>query len=214
LLDVMAIVLGYLMLNLTFAVMVFIYGLISKAYSHPSVRLKKHAFLSLAVTGLFQGLFTFMMCYIGINNFDFGQSLKIHVLMPGFLTTLMLWANYPMTQIYQHDEDRSRGDITASIRFGIIGTFYFTASVFGLAVIGFLFYFRMYTQEKHALIFLAAVLPVLAYFFYWFVQVMKNRQKADYEHTMLLNYFSATCLNLFFLYLFLDITQLTQYLNG
>src|SRR6187431_1320558 len=59
--DVIALVLGYVKINLTFTIMLLVYGLISKAYSHPSVRLKKYPVVSWVVVGLFQGLFTFMM---------------------------------------------------------------------------------------------------------------------------------------------------------
>ncbi len=50
------------------------------------------------------------------------------IIVPGILCTLVLWANYPMTQIYQHDEDFKRGDITLSYRLGIKGTFVFTGN--------------------------------------------------------------------------------------
>lgn len=208
--DLMAIVLGYMMINLTFTIMLITYGLISKAYSHPSIRLKKYAFTSLAITGLFQGFFTFIMCYIGINDYKIENSLSPHILLPAFLTSLMLWANYPMTQIYQHEEDTSRGDISASIKFGIKGTFYFAATVFGLAVAGFLLYFKLYLDEKYAWIFLVTSIPILVYFFYWFIIVLKNKTNADYEHTMWLNYISGLCLNVFFIYLFFSVTQLNQ----
>ena len=69
--DAVAIVLGYIMINLPFAIMLLVYGLISKAYSHPSVRLKKYPITGWLVVSLFQGLFTFVMCYIGVNKYDF-----------------------------------------------------------------------------------------------------------------------------------------------
>jgi 1,4-dihydroxy-2-naphthoate octaprenyltransferase len=208
--DVIAIVLGYLTISLTFAVMLLIYGLVSKAYSHPSIRLKKHALISLLITGLFQGFFTLIMCYVGVNDFSIENSFRGPILIPAILSTLMLWANYPMTQIYQHAEDTRRGDITLSIRLGIHGTFYFAASVFGLAVTGFLFYFNIFFSEKIAWTFLLAIIPILLYFFYWFILVLKKRSSADYKHTMWLNYISGTCLNAFFIYLFLKSTQLLQ----
>lgn len=212
LLDLLAIVLSYFYLNLAFALMVLIYGLVSKAYSHPSIRLKKYAVTSLLITGLFQGLFTLVMCYIGINNFPVEQALSSAVLIPGVLTTLMLWANYPMTQVYQHEEDQRRGDITLSIRLGIKGTFAFTASVFGAAVICFLLYFRYSFSGQIAWTFMIAIVPVLIYFFYWFIRVLRNRQKADYDHTMWLNVISGICLNGFFIYLFLTKSQVLQVL--
>src|SRR3569623_1449054 len=61
--DVVAIVLGYIKIGLLFAGMLLIYGLVSKAYSHPAIRLKKYAITGWIITGLFQGFFTFSMCY-------------------------------------------------------------------------------------------------------------------------------------------------------
>ncbi|MBT1704219.1 UbiA family prenyltransferase [Chryseosolibacter indicus] len=212
LLDALAIILGYLKLNLTFAVMLLIYGLVSKAYSHPSIRLKKYAFTSLVITGIFQGLFTFLMCYVGVNDFPISIALRPNVIIPGILTSLMLWANYPLTQVYQHEEDSKRGDTTISLKLGVKGTFYFSIIVFGVALSCFLLYLNLYFSSKYAMIFLMAVLPVLLYFFYWLMLVLRNKNNADYGRTMALNYISATCLNLFFLYLFFNTTQVHQFL--
>jgi 4-hydroxybenzoate polyprenyltransferase len=213
LLDVLAIVLGYLKINLTFAVMLLIYGLVSKAYSHPSIRLKKYGLLSLVITGIFQGAFTFIMCYIGLNDFPIENALRLQILIPATLTTLMLWANYPMTQVYQHEEDAKRGDKTISIILGINGTFMFAAITFGLALTGFLFYFYLYHGQKFAWYFLLAVLPILLYFFYWFIMVLKSKREADYAHTMWLNFISATSLSTFFIYFFLERSQVLQTLS-
>ena len=202
--DVAAIVLSYIKINTTFAVMVLIYGLVSKAYSHPAIRLKKYAWTSWMITGLFQGLFTFVMCYIGVNDFHPDTAWKKEVWVPGLLTSAMLLANYPLTQVYQHEEDLKRGDLTLSARLGIAGTFYFAASMFTIAVGGFLFYFKFALGEKYAWSFLLALLPILAYFFYWFLLILKSRKNADYSHTMRLNLISGICLNTYFVYLFLD----------
>lgn len=209
-LDLMAIVLAYIKINTTFAIMILTYGLISKAYSHPSIRLKKYAWPSWIIIGLFQGLFTFVMCYIGINDFNLATAWKQEVIAAGLLTSAMLWANYPITQIYQHQEDAKRGDLTLSARLGITGTFYFCASMFTLAGGGFLLYFRFYADAFYAWLFLLAILPVLIYFFYWYLLVLKSRKHADYKHTMRLTLISGICLNAFFLYLFLDRSQIMQ----
>lgn len=201
--DTVAIILGYFEINLTFALMLLIYGLVSKAYSHPGIRLKKFPITGWLVAGLFQGLFTFVMCYIGINKFSLENIWKSSVLIPGILCSVMLWANYPMTQIYQHEEDGKRGDETFSRMLGIRGTFYFVAAVFGIATLGFVLYFNTFFSTKYSLIFVTALFPVVLYFFYWFSKAYKDETKADYKHTMWLNFISATCLNIFFIYLFL-----------
>jgi hypothetical protein len=207
-LDFLAIVLSYIKINTTFAVMVLVYGLVSKAYSHPAIRLKKYAWTSWIITGLFQGLFTFVMCYAGVNDLSLDKALRTEVVIPGLLTSAMLWANYPLTQVYQHEEDTKRGDFTLSSRLGILGTFYFAASMFTLAVGGLLFYFKFVFDGKYAWAFLLALLPLLVYFFYWFFLILKDRENADYEHTMRLNLISGTCLNIYFIYLFLDTSRL------
>jgi 1,4-dihydroxy-2-naphthoate octaprenyltransferase len=55
-----------------------------------------------------------------------------------------------------------------------------------------------------------AILPVLAYFVYWFFLILKDRKNADYTRTMRLSFISATCLNVFFIYLFLGSSQVMQ----
>lgn len=210
--DLLAIVLGFIYINTTFAVMLTIYGLVSKAYSHPAVRIKKYAVTSWLIAGLFQGLFTFVMCYVGLNDFPLETVLQPRVLMAGGLTTLMLWANYPLTQVYQHEEDSKRGDRTLSISLGIEGTFLFTAGVFTLAVPAFFLYLLKYFQPTHAYLFPLTMAPVLIYFIYWYVLVRRDNTRANYERTMLLNLIASTCLNGYFVYLFLDSSQVLQVL--
>jgi len=208
--DGIALVLGYWLINAPFAFMLLVYGLVSKAYSHPAIRIKKYAISAWLITGLFQGLFTFAMCYIGINKFPLHTLLKPAVLIPGALCSLMLWANYPMTQIYQHEEDSKRGDNTFSLMLGIRGTFYFVGGVFALVAIGFFVYFTIFFAQRYAWAFLIALAPVAAFFTVWFARVLKDETKADYTHTMWLNLISATGLNAFFLYVFIENSQILQ----
>jgi len=208
--DVIAITLGFLKIGWLFATMLFIYGLVSKAYSHPSIRLKKYAVTGWIVTGLFQGLFTFAMCYVGLNQFSLDSVLKPQVILAGILCSVMLWANYPMTQVYQHDEDLKRGDNTFSLMLGIRGTFYFVGGIFGLVTIGFIFYFNTYFDSSYALAFVLALVPVVFYFLFWLAKVYTDETKASYGYTMGLNFISATCLNSFFIYLFLKSSHLLQ----
>lgn len=200
--DAIAIILSFITINALFAVMIFIYGLVSKAYSHPGIRLKKYAVGGWLVAGLFQGFFTFVMCYGGINNVDIGNTLQSKVLFPASLASVMLWGNYPMTQVYQHEEDTLHGDHTMSLMLGIRGTFIFVQAVFILAAIGFVSYFRSFYSIDYGYAFLIALSPVVLFFMYWFYQVWRDESKANFSYTMWLNFISATCLNAFFIYFF------------
>lgn len=208
--DAIALLLGYFIISPLFAVMLFMYGLVSKAYSHPMIRLKKYPIIGWIVAGVFQGAFTFKMCYVGLNDYSLGMCFKPPVLIPALLTSVMLWANYPMTQVYQHEEDLKRGDNTLSTKLGVLGTFYFTAIVFMIATIQFTLYFIEFHTVKYAIGFFIALTPVLLYFFFWFYKVRKNEAAANYRYAMGLNFISATCLNGFFIYLFLDSSQVLQ----
>lgn len=206
--DVIAIVLAVIKINVTFAVMLLIYGLVSKAYSHPSIRLKKYPIVGWLTVSVFQGLFAFMMCYVGINRYGVENIFRESVVVPGLLSSLMLLGTYPMTQVYQHREDQSRGDITFSLWLGVKKTFLFVGLVFAIASVLYAWYFNVNFSMHYAWLFLLALGPVVVYFMIWFVQVLKDESNADHRRTMLLNFLSATCLNGFFIYLFLHSTQI------
>lgn len=206
--DAVAIALAYWKVTWEFAAMLLIYGLVSKAYSHPSIRLKKYPYVSWFVAGLFQGAFTFVMCYMGVNKYDLLQAMKPEVLIPALLTSAMLWGNYPMTQVYQHEEDAKRGDITLSLKLGVKGTFWFVLKVFGAAIVGFVLYLTYAFGQEYVTVFLLSLLPIAIFFLVWFQRVTRDPGRANYANAMLLNFISATSLNTFFIYLFLQTSHI------
>ena len=208
LLDVIALVLAYIFVNEKFMIMLVVYMAFSRAYSHTSIRLKKYAFLSWFLAGFFQGAFVWGAIYLGLNDFSFGSLLRPHVWQPALLSSVMLLGSYPMTQIYQHEEDRRRGDITLSALLGIRGTFYFTAIFFTVASVLFFIYYQSKYGAGYEYIFIMAMIPVVGYFIWWLMSVLKSPLKANYQNTMHLNFISATCLGGFFLYVFLHSTNI------
>jgi 1,4-dihydroxy-2-naphthoate octaprenyltransferase len=208
--DFVAIILGFIKVSALFAAMLFIYGIISKAYSHPSIRLKKYPIGGWLTVGIFQGFFTFLMCYAGINGFEFESLINARVLIPAFLSTLLLLGTYPMTQIYQHKEDAKRGDRTLSLILGIRGTFLFVLIIFTVATACYLWYFYSYYEMRYAFQFLIWLSPVVIFFMLWFALVLKNPLKANFVYTMWLNFLSALCMNGFFIWFFLENTHLLQ----
>lgn len=206
--DTLAFVLAALLVNWQFTVMVIIYSMVSRAYSHPSVRLKKYAWGSWLVAGFFQGAWVVGAVFLGLNDFGFEHLLKPHVVYPALLASALLWGSYPMTQVYQHEEDAKRGDHTLSLRLGIKGTFLFTGLCFAVASVLFYLYFAAYAQPRYGVTFLLAMSPVVIYFGWWFLKVLKDESAANFTNTMRLNFLSATCLGGFFLYYFLNSTNI------
>ncbi|WP_424962337.1 UbiA family prenyltransferase [Ekhidna sp.] len=199
-LDTVGLIIGWF-ISLEFFVMILVYGLISKAYSHPFIRLKKLPITGWLAAGIFQGYFTFLLSYIAINDLSIMDSLKWQIQFPGALSTLLLLGSYPMTQIYQHEEDAKRGDITISQKLGILGTFHFTSISFLISSGGFFYFFSEVFSINDGLIFLTAMGPVLLYFSLWYLRVRKDRNAANFESTMRLNFISSLMLNGFFIYL-------------
>ena len=164
------------------------------------------------VTGFFQGFFTFQTCYLALNNYNLDSALEPQAWVPASLASLMLWANYPMTQVYQHEEDARHGDRTLSLMLGIRGTFYFAAAIFGLTAVGFVLYFIRFYQPRQAFAFLIALSPVILFFGWWFKKILIDPSKADFKNTMWLNFISASCLVVFFVWLLFDTHNIGQYL--
>jgi 1,4-dihydroxy-2-naphthoate octaprenyltransferase len=210
-LDMAAIVLAVIFVNKEFAILILIYGLISKAYSHPSIRLKKYPIAGWIIVVVFQGFFTFLMCYQGINAFPFENLFSEKVLTAASLTSLLLCGSYPLTQVYQHDEDKRHGDTTLSMLLGVPRTFHFATFFFVIAGAGFVYFFNRYFQMRWAIMFLIALAPVLLFFFYWLLRVQKDERNASFSFVMWQNFISATCLNAFFIYFFLETSHILQF---
>jgi 1,4-dihydroxy-2-naphthoate octaprenyltransferase len=133
------------------------------------------------------------------------------VLVPALLTSIMLWGNYPMTQVYQHAEDTKHGDRTISLMLGIRGTFIFVQILFAVATVCFVLYFNQFHSMRLAFVFLGALAPVVVFFMYWFYLVWNDANQANFTYTMWLNFISSCSLNGFFTYLWLTITHIGQY---
>lgn len=197
--DALAIGAG-LLISWQFSLMLFIYGLVSKAYSHPGIRLKKLPVTSWLVIGIFQGFFTYLMSYIALNGVDLVELGRDHYL-PAALSTIMLLGSYPMTQVYQHEEDKARGDITLSLRLGVLGTFHFTALVFTSSAALFIWYFITYLDIYVVVVYLSFMVPILLFFGTWYLRTRKDPSNADFRNTMVLNMISSTSLSAFFIVL-------------
>jgi 1,4-dihydroxy-2-naphthoate octaprenyltransferase len=196
--DAIAVIAG-LFIGWFFALMMLIYGLVSKAYSHPAVRLKKYPVISLVTAAVFQGAFTYLMVYQAIHGSEVRELVNPKVLFPAALSSAMLFGFYPLTQVYQHEEDGRRGDVTFSLMLGVRGTFLFALGVFVLACVGYFIYFNLYFSPLYFLFYLVCLLPVLSFFIVWMRRIWRDEQEANFSSVMRLNALASFCLILFFL---------------
>ncbi len=126
-LDVAAFALAIL-LDMRFAVLLLSYILVSRAYSAPPFRLKARPYLGTAAVVVFQGLVTYLAVQAG-SGVPSDYLFSGFNLLIGAGTSLLLMGSYPLTQVYQHEEDAVRGDLTLSRVLGVRGTFRFARIV-------------------------------------------------------------------------------------
>jgi 4-hydroxybenzoate polyprenyltransferase len=185
-----------------FAVCVLIFNSLSKAYSHPSVRLKKYPIISFLVVFLFQGCFIYVATYYAIGNIFNGFDGR--VFLAGIICSCLIGASYPLTQVYQHIEDSQRGDKTLSILLGKKGSFLFSAFIF-FCGFGLMY---MYWQQVHQLlkfyVFIVVCLPVLSYFIWWFLQVLKKETTASYTNMIRMTLISGSTMLMYFIWVWLS----------
>ncbi|WP_026998657.1 UbiA family prenyltransferase [Eisenibacter elegans] len=198
--DALAIALAIIMVDWRFGVGVLIYILVSRAYSYDKIRLKKYPLASWLVIGLFQGAWIILIVAQAVGKYSLSDLLWYSPRVTGaaVLSCWMLWASYPMTQVYQHDEDARRGDLTISRLLGIRGTFAFVGLGLGLVGLAFVAYFIRYYHWHVALLFVGFMSPLLGYYAYWFRAVIADAAAANYKSAMRFNLLSGLCMNLFF----------------
>ncbi len=174
--------------------LMIVYILISKAYSWRKIRLKKYAYFGWFIVMLFQGGYTYLLVNLATENNFSSAWFTTKNLTAMLLASLLIGAYYPLTQIYQHEEDSNRGDYTISYRLGIIGTFMFSAALFCISAFIARFYFLTFYSKIQFLIFIYSLLPAIMFFFYWLLKVNKNLANADFQHAMRMTFISSGCL--------------------
>jgi 1,4-dihydroxy-2-naphthoate octaprenyltransferase len=193
-LDILAILLGiFIHVLLPFFLILYIGA--SKAYSYRGIRLKKFPVAGYLTVIIFQGALTFALVYFASSavkewNIPWQGMVICALLIGGF---------YPLTQVYQHQQDLEDGTRTISYKLGYKGTFVFCSIVYLLAWV-FMAQFFIHKQEANKLLLISIFfLPVLVYFCWWFVQVARNVKEANYKNTMRMNWIAAFCTNLAFI---------------
>jgi 4-hydroxybenzoate polyprenyltransferase len=90
---------------------------LSLAYSHPRVRLKARPVLSVVVVGFGQGILAFLGAWVA-NRGELASVLSRDGILGVSAATLVVVGLYPLTQLFQVEEDRGRGDRTIAVAWG------------------------------------------------------------------------------------------------
>src|SRR5918993_5866060 len=98
----------------------------SRAYSYRRIRLKQYPIAGYLTVIFFQGAVTFFLVLHGSSE---NKTLNVPV-MGMIAASLLIGGFYPLTQVYQHKQDKEDGVITLSYKLGYEGTFIFTALVY------------------------------------------------------------------------------------
>lgn len=90
---------------------------LSFAYSYPGIRWKARTWTSLLVVGFGQGALAFMGAWAATRG-EIASAWSLDGVLGAITAVLLILALYPLTQIYQIDEDAARGDRTVAVVWG------------------------------------------------------------------------------------------------
>lgn len=189
-----------LLVNPEFCFSVFLYGILSKMYSHPVIRLKKYPVLSFLVVFIFQGAFVYWSSYAAVS----GLSMWAHWnLDPGFriaglICSFLIGATYPLTQIYQHGEDARRGDRTLSLALGIRGSFRFSAGLFLVAAFSLYVYWKNLERTENFWLFVLCMIPAAVWFAAWYLKTRRDPAEASFRNMSRMTMISAGMMLVYF----------------
>lgn len=191
--DVLAVAFSFL-ISAFFAAGILLYILASRAYSYRRIRLKRFPIAGFLTVFFFQGALVFFLTYHAATSALLHQTPHI----PLLLSSLLIGALYPLTQVYQHEEDCRDGVTTISYLLGKRGTFIFSMILFLLATAGMYVLFKGQQRLNFFWLYLFYLLPVVLFFLYWMSRVWNDGSAADFRSSLRMNLLSTLCTTAFF----------------
>ena len=191
-------IMDLLALNLAFFISwecvfyILLYIVASRLYSWRKVRIKKYPYASFIVVFVMQGGWVY---YLTQNSLSSEPFVQWHLALAA---SCLIGAIYPLSQIYQHEQDHADGVLTISAKLGKKGTFLLSAFFFMMGSSLILQHLSVNHLELEYYFFMLCLLPGILFFMYWFIQVVKNEKQANYENSMRMNFIAAMGMNIFF----------------
>lgn len=192
--DILAISLA-LAISIYFTIGIIVYILASRAYSYRGIRLKKYPILGYLTVVICQGALIFYITYHGAGAV---QALNIPVL-PMIASSCLIGGYYPLTQVYQHLEDKKDGVQTISLLLGKRGTFIFCGLIFALATVILFLTFKQQNNLRFFWLFIICMSPMALFFSKWTMQVWKDERAANFRNSLTTNLLASVCTSVCFL---------------
>ena len=140
------------LVNLTFWMAYGVFVGLSLAYSHPRIRWKAHTWTSLLVVGFGQGALAFIAAWAATRG-EIASAWSVEGALGASAAVLLILALYPLTQLYQIDEDAARGDRTVAVVWGPQRCFAFAITCTTLGGLTMLVVLaRRYGRRRHLLV--------------------------------------------------------------
>lgn len=186
-----------LYVSVYFFVFVALYILASRLYSSKKVRLKRFPVLGFLIVFVFQGAWVFcgnVLALCGPHLLS-----ETDVMIAALTSSFFVGTIYPLTQIYQHEQDRKDGVITLSMLLGIRGTFIFSGAMYLIASA--LVACSLSNQPRSFIWFNEVMLLSALYFIRWAFVSFKNTAHVNFKNTMTMLVLASLSNNIFFIIL-------------
>jgi len=189
------------LVNGTFLLIYLAIFVLATAYSHPRVRLKGRPLVGLLTVGLGQGVLAALGGWVTAPRLltELDPVSWIGILA----VTLVTMGFYPITQIYQVDEDRARGDVTFAAWAGARRTFLFAIVTQGVAALALIWVMAQVLGPSQAAVVGIFYLGLLVATMHWAATYDATQVIANFRRVMRMNQITSLgflgflCLHLF-----------------
>lgn len=202
-LEVAALLLSTLV-HLAFTACIVVTILASRAYSFDKIRIKGMPIVGYVWVAVFQGGFSYVMVAIGIAPDPAVVTSTLtswEMLLPALFSTFLVAGSYPLSQIYQFEEDGARGDTTIAMLAGYNGTFLLCQAMLTVGYACMATYLLVYKTPLHLVVLTVLFLFPGLYVAYWWRLVRQDVKNADHRRAMTMFKLSGVTGNLAFLLL-------------
>jgi 1,4-dihydroxy-2-naphthoate octaprenyltransferase len=170
------------LINLPFLIIYLVIFIMGFAYSHPRTRWKGRPLGGLITVAIGQGVLASLGGWV-VANPNLASIDRLHWL--GLLAAAAITVGiYPLTQIYQIDEDLARGDLTFAAWVGPRGSFIYAISVLTLAAAALLFVILRLLGPLNAGIVALFYLGLLAVIVHWALTYDNTQIIANFRRVM------------------------------